>query len=93
MENEITTMVTEVCAECERENTFVWDPGVDGYTTFCPACGKKMMLCDACRHSDDNECGFCDWSKENGCWRELEDKYAAVLKAKTKYEELSKKNS
>lgn len=62
--------VTEVCPHCSAENTFVWDVESDGYTTFCPHCGGKMMLCDMCRHSDDNTIGKCDWCESLGCWRE-----------------------
>ena len=45
--------VTEYCSECETENTMVWDVKTEGYKAYCPHCGKVMMLCDACTHSDD----------------------------------------
>lgn len=61
--------VTEVCQNCERENTFVWDTDADGYKTYCPKCGEELMLCDACMHADDNDEHYCDWQKGNGCWR------------------------
>ena len=34
---------------------------MDGYKAFCPYCGKVIMFCDECRHSEDNPCGTCDW--------------------------------
>lgn len=77
--------VTEVCPHCERENTLTWDPEEDGYTVYCPKCGNKMMLCDACRHAEDNPKGYCDW-KESGCWRQLQDEYMSVLESKLKFE-------
>lgn len=57
--------VTEVCPHCEAENTIAWDTDKEGYTAYCPRCGKKMMLCDDCRHSP----GFtaCDWEEKVGC--------------------------
>ena len=70
---ELTYEVTEVCAECGRENTLTWDVGEDGYRVFCPNCGNEMMLCDACKHAPDNEAGYCDGKADfNGewtCWR------------------------
>ena len=45
--------ITEYCSECETEHTMVWDVKTEGYKAYCPNCGKVMMLCDACTHSDD----------------------------------------
>lgn len=59
----------EMCPHCGEENTVEWDVEKDGYEIVCPNCDEKMMLCDACTHSDDNKSGFCDWSKETGCFR------------------------
>lgn len=59
----------EVCPHCEAEVTVVWDVEKQGYQTTCPNCGKKIMLCDACFHSEDNGGMRCDWSEENGCYR------------------------
>lgn len=60
--------VTEVCPHCDRENTLVWDYKNDGYEIHCPHCGEKILLCDACFHSDDNEGMKCDWH-EGKCFR------------------------
>ena len=78
--------VTEVCSGCNNENTIIWDCEQDGYVAYCPHCGEKMMLCDACRHADDNPKMFCDWCTESGCWRELAAKLKSVMKVKAEYE-------
>lgn len=79
--------VTEVCSSCMNENTIIWDCEQDGYVAYCPHCGEKMMLCDACRHADDNPKMFCDWKNEDeGCWRELAAKLKSVMKEKAEYE-------
>lgn len=64
--------VTEVCPYCESENTIIWNPEIDGYAIYCPHCGEKMMLCDACFHAEDNKEQRCDWC-ETGCWREMKN--------------------
>lgn len=46
--------ITELCGMCGSENTLEWDVEEEGYKAFCPRCGKEMMLCDACMHSEDN---------------------------------------
>lgn len=61
----------ETCPFCEVEITKNWDVEKNGYRITCPNCGKKIMLCDACLHSEDNEGMRCNWSKENGCFRHL----------------------
>ena len=58
----------EVCPYCMGENIIEWDVEKDGYVTKCNHCGSKIMLCDACLHSDDNVGRYCDWSGD-GCWR------------------------
>lgn len=59
----------EVCPHCMGENIIQWDVEKDGYQATCQHCGEKIMLCDACLHSDDNPSGKCDWDEESGCWR------------------------
>lgn len=27
-----------------------WDVSRDGFKAYCPYCGKRLMLCDACLH-------------------------------------------
>jgi len=51
--------VTEMCGNCMRENTFIWDVKTEGYKTYCPSCGEPMMLCDACIHAEDNPTEGC----------------------------------
>jgi hypothetical protein len=58
----------EVCPYCDSENIIQWDVEKDGYVIKCSQCGKEMMLCDACYHSDDNKEQKCDWHvKGNMC--------------------------
>ena len=58
----------EMCPHCMGENVAQWDVERDGYQIECQHCGEKIMLCDACYHSDDNPNQKCDWSCE-GCFR------------------------
>lgn len=53
-------IVTEYCPECEREIEMYWDVEVDGYQTFCPSCGERLMLCDDCDF--DTATGSCRFS-------------------------------
>lgn len=59
----------EICPHCMYENTYQWNVEKDGYEVTCQYCGEKIMLCDACMHSDDNRAGKCDWCENNGCFR------------------------
>ena len=45
----------EVCPHCGEEITKKWDVEKKGYQINCPNCGEKIMLCDECFHSEDNE--------------------------------------
>ena len=61
--------VVEVCPHCECENIFEnWYVEKQGYVATCQHCGKPMMLCDECKHWDDNpdnqEYPKCDWHRE-----------------------------
>ncbi len=65
-------IVTEVCPHCETEIEMRWDVDTRGYKAFCPVCGKRLMLCDACLHSgqDGTYTGKCDYSAEtDSCYR------------------------
>lgn len=59
--------ITETCPHCESEVTLQWDVKDRGYKAYCPVCGKKLMLCFACR-DDGYECdynsytGRCRWN-------------------------------
>lgn len=63
--------VTEFCSECETEVEMSWNPKVSGFAAFCPYCGKRLMLCDACRHADEYDAGDptvnCDQDKDGCC--------------------------
>ena len=54
-------IVTEVCPHCEAEVEMRWNVAADGYKAFCPHCGKRLMLCDACQHPEDKCVENCDY--------------------------------
>lgn len=66
---EETRYVVEWCPHCDREIELKVDAIEQNYQIYCPYCGKKIMLCDACMHADDNLCQKCDWYNEH-CFRE-----------------------
>lgn len=47
--------VAEWCPNCNTEIEMVWDVETLGYKAYCPVCGKRLMLCDACQHTPDGE--------------------------------------
>ena len=55
--------VTEYCPHCETEIEMSWDVRVLGYKAYCPICGERLMLCDACQHDleDDHYLDNCDY--------------------------------
>ncbi len=70
-ENDRTYTVTEFCPHCENEIEMQWDTDRRGYKAFCPVCGKRLMLCDECRHSgpDGGPLVPCDYDyKTDTCW-------------------------
>ncbi len=66
-----TYMVTEMCPHCESEVEMRWNTDTMGFKAFCPVCGKKLMLCDECRHVDFDQCGYdsdqCDYDSKRDC--------------------------
>lgn len=63
-----TYEVTEVCPWCDKEITMTWNTDARGYKAFCPVCGKRLMLCDECMHSEDYS--GCDYdSATDSCKR------------------------
>lgn len=50
--------VTELCPHCEREVDMSWSIEEDGYQTYCPYCGKRLMLCSECMEWEQNNCDF-----------------------------------
>lgn len=61
-ERDRTFIVTEPCPHCGHEIEMRWDTDVLGFHVFCPVCGKHLMLCDECRHTDPPT--PCDYSGE-----------------------------
>ena len=63
----------ETCPHCDCDNVFGnLDPEEKGYIAICWNCGKKIFLCDACLHADDNPERKCDWKERRdgrGCFR------------------------
>lgn len=57
-----TYTVTEVCPHCDSEIEMRWDTDTQGFKAFCPVCGKRLMLCDECRHAG---CGPCDYDSQS----------------------------
>ena len=45
----------EICPFCDKEIKKKWDVEKEGYQIACTECGEKIMLCDACLHSEDNK--------------------------------------
>lgn len=69
-----TYTVTEVCPHCENEIEMRWNTEALGYKAFCPVCGRRLMLCDECRHSDNGGCDYdsrTDSCKHNPSWIDL----------------------
>ena len=54
-----TYTVTELCPHCDNEIEMTWNTDELGYKAFCPVCGKRLMLCDECRHTEG--VGGCDY--------------------------------
>lgn len=58
----IETQAVESCPFCGAVSAFDnYDVSISGYIVKCQSCGEEMMLCDECRHADDNTAMRCDW--------------------------------
>jgi len=55
-------IVTELCPHCGHEIEMRWDTDDLGFAAFCPVCGRRLMLCDECRHTAS--ASSCDYSSE-----------------------------
>lgn len=64
---ERTYIVTELCPHCENEIEMRWNTDILGFKAFCPVCGKRLMLCDECRHAETSN--HCDYDSERDCCR------------------------
>ena len=62
-------IVTEVCPHCEAEVEMRWNVAADGYKAFCPHCGNRLMLCDACQHPEGKCVENCDYNSETDTCR------------------------
>lgn len=51
----------EYCNICEREIELRWDINQDGFQAYCPVCGSRLMLCDACTHRFGEAVSDCDY--------------------------------
>lgn len=73
---EQTMTVVEFCPNCETEVEMQWDVNIFGYKAYCPHCGGRLMLCDACLHPDGEynvgECDYC--SRTDSCKYNLSKK-------------------
>ncbi len=63
----------EICPVCSNEISIKWDVEKEGYQITCTECGEKIMLCDACLHSEDNKQKQCDWTMERECFRKRKE--------------------
>lgn len=68
VDGERTYIATEVCPHCESEVEMRWNTDTMSYKAFCPVCGKRLMLCDECRHTEEPT--PCDYdNKTDTCHR------------------------
>ena len=51
----------EYCNVCEHEIELKWDINQDGFQAYCPVCGSRLMLCDACIHRYGDALNDCDY--------------------------------
>ena len=73
-----TYIVTEVCPHCENEIELRWDTDARGFKAFCPVCGKRLMLCDECRHIPGGA-GICDYSSQTDTCRRNPESNAELI--------------
>lgn len=67
----------EICSVCMNEVELRWDINEDGFQAYCPVCGSRLMLCDACLHRHGeahDDCwtfdGKCRFSRPAEWWKE-----------------------
>ena len=79
LQDTVPIEIVEICPHC-MEETVIAIEGWDGkFTQRCWNCKRKLMLCSECffqREMIDNPNSRreCDWTEENGCWREREER-------------------
>ena len=64
-----TETVTELCPECDREVTLVWNPRKQGFKAFCPHCGARLMLCSECKYREGRLHDDCDYDPKTDTCR------------------------
>ena len=74
--------VAEWCPNCNTEIEMAWDVETLGYKAYCPVCGKRLMLCDACQHTTDGEyTDDCDYKTgEDTCKYNRNEEFEYLLK-------------
>lgn len=61
-----TREVTQICPNCDRVVTLVWNIRENGLKAFCPHCGRRLMLCSSCPATEGKS--FCDYNDlTEGC--------------------------
>ena len=52
-----------------------WDVKALGFKAYCPVCGKRLMLCDACQHDpvDDHYLDNWDYNQTKDCCKHNQD--------------------
>lgn len=74
----------ETCPNCQNEIELRWNINEYGFHAFCPVCGNRLMLCDACQHrfgEFHDDCDYnsshdaCRFSRPKDWWKDPE-KYA-----------------
>lgn len=48
------------CDNCDNDVLIQWDILSYGFIAYCPFCGEKLFLCNACEHNI-NHANDCDW--------------------------------
>lgn len=74
--------IAEWCPNCNTEIEMAWDVETLGYKAYCPVCGKRLMLCDACQHTPDGEyTDDCDYKTvEDTCKYNRNEEFEYLLK-------------
>ena len=73
----------EMCPHCGNEIKLRWDINKDGFKAFCPVCGRRLMLCDACAHRFGDHTDDCDYnSKTDTCRFNKGPKQVRITEAK-----------
>ena len=90
VDDDRTYIVTELCPHCQSEIEMRWNTDMQGYKAFCPVCGKRLMLCDECRHSEngygcdyDSGSDTCKHNKSDTATLEVETPIGTIAVGRT----------